>query len=353
MDTAFLSFLESLGEAVAVIENGSVAWCSKEALRYGVMAGTPLELVLPVGIGREELGAARQISLPNLGQRVYARICATGTALVLVLREESQEVSANALAQTSRMLRIPLSDIMSTSKRLFERLEEMEDSAIQAQTASLNRGFYQLLRTASAISELQQESQEMPIHPRRVELKGWLERVMRPAISAVATTGRTLQLTLPNTMLFAQIDAATLEKALWCLLSNAVRYSPKGSVISLCLQNLEGHCLFVLRNRVTQPVQLGALSGGFDRPLTVEAGDSGLGLGILRAQRIVRQHGGVLLLSCTPQNEFSASFRLPARLSGATQVRSTPRTEELGGYSRMLVELADVLPDEVYDSRNF
>lgn len=353
MDKEYLHFLDSLGGAIAVIENGSVAWCSGEALRYGVMAGAPLELLLPVGIGQEELSAARQISLPNLGARVYARVCATGSALVLILREEAPEVSSNALAQTSRMLRIPLNDIMSTSKKLFERLEDMEDPAIQAQTASLNRGFYQLLRTASAISELQQEEQENPIHPKRVELKGWLERTMRPAISAVATTGRKLQLTLPNAMLFAQIDAAAMEKALWCLLSNALRYSPEGSVISLCLQNLEGHCLFTMRNPVSQPVQLGALSGGFGRPLAVEAGESGLGLGILRAQRIVRQHGGVLLLSCTPQNDFSASFRLPARLPGAAQVRSTPRTEELGGFSRMLVELADVLPDEVYDSRNF
>lgn len=353
MDTAFLSFLESLGGAVAVIEDGCIAWCSKEALHYGVMAGAPLELLLPVGIGQEELYAARQISLPNLGERVYARVCATGAALVLVLREESPEVTVNALAQTSRMLRIPLNDVMSTSKRLFERLEEMEDPTIQAQTAKVTRGYYQLLRTASAISELQQETQENPLHPKRVELKAWLERVMRPAVSVVATTGRTLQLSLPNTLLFAQIDAAAMEKALWCLLSNAVRYSPEGSVISLCLQSLEGHCLFTMRNPVFQPVQLGALSGGFDRPLTVEAGDSGLGLGILRVQRIVGQHGGVLLLSCTPQGDFSASFRLPTRLPGVTQMRSMPHTEELGGFPRMLVELADVLPDEVYDSRNF
>lgn len=353
MDTEYLCFLDNLGGAIAVIENGSIAWCSKEALRYGVMVGAPLELLLPVGIGQEELGAAQQISLPNLGQRVYARVCATGSSLVLVLREESPEVSANALTQTSRMLRIPLNDIMLTSRRLFERLEDMGDPSIQAQTASLNRNFYQLLRTASAISELQQEEQENPVHPKRMELKAWLERVIRPAISAVATTGRTLQLALPNSMLFAQIDAAALEKALWCLLSNAVRYSSEGSLITLCLQNLEGHCLVTLRNPVSQPVQLGALSGGFGRPLAVEAGDSGLGLGILRAQRIVRQHGGVLLLSCTPQGDFSASFRLPTRLPGGTQVRSTPHTEELGGFSRMLVELADVLPDEVYDSRNF
>ncbi|MBE6932408.1 MAG: HAMP domain-containing histidine kinase [Ruminococcaceae bacterium] len=353
MDTAYLSFLESLGGAIAVIENGAIAWCSKEALSYGVMVGAPLELLLPVEIGQEELSTVRQISLPNLGKRVYARVCATGAALVLALREDSTEVDSNALARTSRMLRIPLNEIMSTSKRLFERLEDMEDPVIQTQTASLNRGFYQLLRTASAISDLQQEEQEMPIHTRRVELKGWLERVMQPAISAVDTTGRTLQLALPDSVLLAQIDAAALEKALWCLLSNAVRYSPEGSVITLRLQKQEGHCLFTMCNPVTQPVQLSDLSGGFGRPLTVEAGDSGLGLGLLRVQRIVRQHGGILLLSCTPRGDFSASFRLPACRPNAVQVRSALQTEELGGFSRMLVELADVLPDEVYDSRNF
>lgn len=351
MDTELFSFLDSLGGAIAVIEHGHIAWCSREALAFGVMVGAPLELLLPLGISEEELRTAQQISLPQLGKRVYARICPTGAALVMVLREELQEVDVNALSQTSRMMRIPLDEIMSTSRKLFERLEDMEDPAIQAQTACLNRSFYQLLRTASAISELQQEEQENPIHPKRVELRGWLERTMQPAASAVQTTGRTLQLTLPSSMLFAQIDAPALEKALWCLLSNAIRYSPEGSVISLCLQKQENQCLIVLQNPVSQPVQLSALSGGFGRPLSVEADCGGLGLGILRAQRIIRQHGGALLLSCTPEGAFSARFRLSGRQS-AVQVRSAPHTEELGGFNRMLVELSDVLPDEVYDSRN-
>ncbi len=351
MDTELFGFLDSLGGAIVVIEDGHIAWCSHEALAFGVMVGAPLELLLPLGISEDEFRGAQQISLPNLGKRVYARICPTGSALVMILKEELQEMDVNALAQTSRMMRIPLNEIMSTSRKLFERLEDMENPAIQAQTASLNRCFYQLLRTASAISELQQEEQESPIHPKRVELRGWLERAMHPAASAVQTTGRTLRLTLPSAMVFAQIDAPALEKALWCLLSNAIRYSPEGSVISLCLQKLENQCIFTLQNPVSQPVQLGALSGGFGRPLTVEADEQGLGLGILRAQRIIRQHGGALLLSCTPEGAFSARFRLSGRIE-ASQLRSAPRTEELGGFSRMLVELSDVLPDEVYDSRN-
>jgi len=351
MDRELLKFLDNLGGAIAVIEDGKIAWCSEEALAFGVMPGAPLELILPVGIGEEEVSTACQISLPNLGQRVYARVCPTGSALVLILREETREVSPNALANTSRILRTSLNDVMSTSRRLFERLEDMEDPAIQAQTASLNRSFYRILRTASSIMELQNEEQEYHIHPKRVELKGWLERVMKPAVSAVRTTGRTLQVTVPATMLFAMIDAHVLEKALWCLLSNAIHYSPEGSVISLRLQKMDNQCIFTMQNPVSQPVQLGALTGGFGSPMTVGAGNCGLGLGILRAQRMVRQHGGVLLLSCTPNGDFEARFRLPANQPPA-QVRSAPHTEELGGFNRMLVELSDALPDEIYDSRN-
>ena len=351
MDTELFQILDSLGGAIAVIDSGHITWCSEEALAFGLMPGAPLELLLPQGVAAEELSAARQISLPNLGERVYARLCPVGSALLLVLQEELSEMNLNALAQTSRMLRIPMNDIMSTSRRLFERLEDMEDPAIQAQTASLNRSFYQLLRTASSISELQQSEQQIPIVPKRVELKSWLDRVMKPAVSAVRTTGRSLEVTGPSALLFAQIDAPMLEKALWCLLSNAIHYSPKDSVISMSLQKLEAQCMFTLRNSVSQPVQLNALSGGFARPLTVESEYSGLGLGILRAQRIIRQHGGVLLLSCTPEGDFVARFRIPSRLP-PPQVCVTPKTEELGGFNRMLVELSDALPDEIYDSRN-
>lgn len=352
MDNTYMRFLNSLGGAIAVVENGNITWCSDMALSFGLAVGMPIGEILPQGVTPEELETIQQLGLPALGERIYANVCPTEEAIVLVLHENLSEINRNALAQISRMLRSPLNDIMSTSNRLFERLEEMEDPRIQAQTASLNRSFYQLMRTAASLSDMQQSAQEGMISPRRTELRSWLERIARPAMSAVRSAGRILEVNGPTGFLFAEIDAPVLEQALWCLLSNAIRYSSEGSTISLSLQKLDSQCLFTLRNQVTQPVQLNILTGGFTRPLMVEPDGHGLGLGILRAQRMIQQHGGVLMLSCSPQGEFMARFRIPGRLP-----QDTLRSKQLppirtGGFDQMLVELSDALPDEIYDSRN-
>lgn len=349
MDNMYVHFLNSLDRAIAVVENGTITWCSDMALSFGLAVGTPIG---NLGVTPEELATIRQLDLPALGEAVYAKVCPVGETILLVLHKDSDDVNSNAVAQISRMLRSPLNEIMSTSNRLFERLEEMEDPRIQVQTASLNRSFYQLMRTAASLSDMQQSAQEGWISPRRTELRNWLERIAKPAISAVRTAGRTLEVNGPIGLVFAEIDAPVLEQALWCLLSNAILYSPEGSTISLSLQKMDSQCLFTLRNQVVQPVELHSLSGGFTRPLAVEEEGHGLGLGILRAQRMIRQHGGVLMLSCSPQGEFMARFRIPGRLPQDTLRSKLLQPIRTGGFDQMLVELSDALPDEIYDSRN-
>ncbi len=62
--------------------------------------------------------------------------------------------------------------------------------------------------------------------------------------------------------------------------------------------------------------------------------------------------GGVLLLECLPTGEFSAMLRIPCDRSPETLHVAPVAVDRTGGYSRMLVELSDVLPDTVFDSRN-
>lgn len=348
MDQALCRILGALGLAAACAEGGSVTWVSEGARRFGVRAGMSLTELLPAELTpRSEL---RQFDVPALGPRVYAQAISDGDLLVLIFREDQEAYDAASLARTSRALRTPLNDILSTSRSLFERLDELEDLDIRTRSAKLNRDFYQLLRTANALSELDTPPRS-GIAPRRTELGAWLRRLAEPAGSALAAAGRKLEVTYPAVRVFAEIDGALLEGALWCLLSNAVRYSPGGSTITLHLRESNGTCILTMRNPVAGPVPPDALAGGFDSTLTLESEGRGLGLGILRARRIIGAHEGALILELTPDGEFSANIRLPGRMAPGG-VRSPLPYDRTGGYSAMLVELSEVLPDEVYDPIN-
>ncbi len=351
MDQDFLQILNIMGGAAFAVRGQSVIWSSESARRLGVEPGMPLQPLLPEDLTPASLGEVRMLSLPALGGTVSAQVCPFGEMLVLVLRDTAPSLSYDSLGQINRILSSPVDEIMFTARTLFERLEELEDPAIQSGTARLTRNFFRLLRMSASLTDLQSGVRSQSFVPERTEIRRWLRTMGEKLESLVSAAGRRLELTLPQHHLYAQVDPALLEQAILSLLSNAIRYSPAGSTVALKAQEQNGQCLFTMRNPVAEPVSLTDLAGSFTRP--VDALDRhGLGLGLLRVQNIARVHGGVLLLECMPTGDFSATLRVSCDRPAEELHASPVPVDRTGGYSRMLVELSDVLPDEVFDSRN-
>lgn len=350
MEQDFLQILNDIGTAAVLLRGDKVEWLSQAAERMGLTPATSLHELLPDGMAATDFVQLQRFTLPAPWAGYYAQVCPLHDSWLLILNSNAPTLDYKALLQTSRLIRESMEDIVSTSQNLFAKLEEMESPAIQAQTARLNRGYYRLLRTSISLTELEQSISPKPFVPVRTELRKWLRDDMQPVVSAVAAAGKKLALELPPEPLYAGIHKTLLEQALLCLLSNAIRYSPDGAAIRLRLREFRRQCLFIMENPIADPVDLSALSGGFSRsPFPDE--NKGLGLGLLRVQNIAKQHGGVLLLECTPEGNFRATMRIPSSPEPSDFHVRMPEISE-GGYNRMLVELSDVLPDSVFDSRN-
>ena len=80
----------------------------------------------------------------------------------------------------------------------------------------------------------------------------------------------------------------------------------------------------------------------------------GIGLGLPLARAIMQQHGGALILES--QEHIGTTVYLALRYTpGATEqpLRSSVLLPSpSSGFSTALVELADALPDSIYDFRN-
>ena len=346
MDQAFKQILNMTGAAAALVQDGTVVWCSDAACRLGLLPGAELGALLPEALSPD----AQIFSLPALGEGVSARRMPLGDQTVLLLQGEAAPLTVDALGQISRVLNGPIEDIMFTGRALFERLEALEDPAIQAGTAKLMRNFYRLMRTSGALLDQYGSAHDETFVPERVDLRRWLRDMADRLASATESAGRRLDIQLPEKRLYAPVDPALLEQALLGLLSNAIRYSPPGGDITLHLYEQAEHCLLNLRNAISAPVSFPDLGGAFTRPLGPT--DQGLGLGLRRVQQIARLHGGTLLLECTPEGCFSAALCIPTRRSDVDLRAPALPVDRSGGYDRLLVELADVLPDEAFDSRN-
>ena len=348
MDQQILQILNLTDTAAAGVRDGSVIWCTDAARRLGLEAGTALSALLPEFAAPDALPL--RFPVPALGEHVSARLAPAGDVTVLLLDDGAAPLTVNALGQISRVLNGPIEDILFNGRNLFERLEALEDPAIQAGTARLTRNFYRLLRTSGALLDQYGSAHDEAFAPERVDLRRWLRDMTDRLCSVVDSTGRQLDVKLPENRLYAPADPALLEQALLGLLSNAIRFSPSGSAVTLRLYENAEHCFLNLRNPISAPVSFPDLGGAFTRPLGPE--DQGLGLGLRRVQQIALLHGGTLLLECTPEGCFSATLCIPSRRDDVKLHAPAVPVDRSGGYDRMLVELADVLPDEVFDSRN-
>lgn len=349
MDQDILRILNLTGGAAAAVRDGTVIWCSNAARRFGVEEDMPVAQLLPEGVRPESLETMRLLPLCAPAEGIVAQVCPYGDCVVLVLRSSEPPITSDALAQLNRIMAEPISNILLTSRTLFERLEELEDPAIQAETARLNRNFYRLLRMESSLLDLHGGGRSFA--PERIELRGWLQALEEKLGELVATAHRRLTVTAPQRSVYATVDPDSLEQALLSMLSNAIRYSPEGSAITLTGNGSNGHCLFTVGNQISEPVSEMDLKGALTRPVSIYD-RNGFGAGLYRVQAIAQQHGGLLLLE-SPPGRFSATLSLPCDRPEGEKLRLAPmKVDRVGGYSRALVELSDVLPDEVFDSRN-
>ena len=82
------------------------------------------------------------------------------------------------------------------------------------------------------------------------------------------------------------------------------------------------------------------------RPMTLDYVAGGVGLGLPLAHQIARLHGGQLLLNSREGQGTTATIALPmVRALGTLGENIEDYT---GGFQRVLLELADALPDEAF-----
>ena len=239
-------------------------------------------------------------------------------ALEKIMRKELQrqdEQKTEFLHSVGHELKTPLTAIISSSELLSEdsstshKLRERLTANIRTSANSMNRRVTELLDLAQMqIGRLKIESEPLEMNHAITEVASQLRILFEKKEQA-------LTLEIPDSLSRVNADKGKLEQVLFNLLSNANKFSPTGSDITLRAREVDRRIIVEVEDSapaVTEGEKM-RLFDAYYRGEDVGKRErfSGLGLGLTISKKIVELHQGEIWVESNPVKGNTFAFSLP------------------------------------------
>jgi len=257
----------------------------------------------------------RKVKVQQLALELHAR------SLERMVQQRTKElVEANAakdkfLSIVSHELKTPLTSLKGMTQ-LFRRQVERADAAqiVSMGLADMERS---IRRMEVLVNDLLDssliETNMFVLHRKRCNL---VELCRHLIDEYTAGYGPALTFEVPGEPIEVEVDANRISQVILNLLSNARKYSPKGSPITVTLQQAGYEATASVRDMGVgiPPETLPNIFEQFYRVPGVEVQDgphTGLGLGLYISRKIVERHGGHIDVQSVPGQGSTFSIVLP------------------------------------------
>lgn len=335
------------------VTGGKISYCNEPACALFLLPGTDIISILQTG--KEEYadfcdGHLYLTVLIGNSPREATVVSVDGEHLFL-LSDGSIPNQLQAVSLAAQQLRMPLSDIVATTNMLLPNIDAKDNSAVQRQIAQFSRSLHQLLRLVGNMSDAAKYVHEPSANMVTIEVTSLFAEVMEKAATLLSQAEVTLQYEGPSVPIYLLADAERIERSIYNLISNAVKFSPKGSTLYATLIRKKELLLFTLSDpgeRLAQQVKSNVFNRFMRQP---GLGDSrfGLGLGLNIVHSTATAHGGTVLLESPSTGGVRITMTLKIRQDEMPIVRSPYFFDYTGGHDHGLIELSDVLPISAYE----
>lgn len=290
-------------------------------------------------------GGCLYLTLSLLGQCIGASVRRVQDVDIFEVDSQWDSSALQAMALASGALRGPLNTALASTASLQDTLEDAES---RQKLAQLNRSLYQMMRLLGNMSDAQQASS----HMETMDISELFREIFEKAEALLAHSGVSLSYQGLEESVYALADRQQLERAVLNILSNAVKFSPKGSRVTASLIRRNRTLRLTVQDSgsgIAQDV-MGNLFQRYLRQPGIEDNRFGLGLGIRMVHATAVSHGGTLLITQGEDVGTRIVMTLAIRQNTSGQLRGPVfRVDYSGGFDHALVELADCLPAELYD----
>ena len=335
------------------VRNQKIVKCNAAA--QGILIREGMDILPLLATGQTEYeefsGGCLYLTLEISGVRMGASVTRVGDFDVFLPEEEGEQAELQSIALAAQELRGPLTGIMATAERLFPMANQQEDPALREQVARMNRGLYQMLRIIGNMSDACRYSATPAARMETVEISEFFREIFDRSQELMSHAGITLRFeNLPHS-LHMLVDSEKLERAANNMLSNALKFTPKGGTVEASLTR-RGNMLYLTMQDSGSgtPAELrGNLFNRFLRQPGIEDTRHGIGLGMVLIRSVASMHGGTVLLEQTANGGLRLTMSMAIRQNADTFVRNNSlRVDYAGERDHALIELSECLPASLY-----
>ena len=235
-----------------------------------------------------------------------------------IKNESTDELLRQILPSLAVQIRIPLGNMYSTLQRLLRRYP-----ATGEELAPFYQSYYRMLRLAGNLSDAQELTSEEPLPLANEDIVAFVHQICLQAETPAELCGQRIIFQSSKSAHIMAFHPSSIERLLLNLLSNSMKFSGKG-------------CLITVFPAV--PLFTPYLHAG-----PRDSSPRGLGLGLLLCRRAALGHGGNLLVSSLPNVGTKVTVSLPNIRASHSLLRDSV-LDYAGGFNHTLVELSDALP---------
>ncbi len=266
----------------------SVAVGTAGGILIGRITSAPISRIAKAAqrLGKGEL----DVRVPVSGSQEIHELAETFNKMAAEL-QRTEQLRINLMADVSHELRTPLTVLEGNLRAALDQVVPLDGAEI----VNLYNQTRHLTRLVNDLRELSlAESGHLPLEKIPTDLNTLVYEAVQALEPLAAEKGVTLVNEVPS-LLEITLDPFRFRQVLFNLLTNSLRHTPKGGIITISGYSSKDSVTFSVKDtgEGLDTEQLAAVFDRFyrgDRSRNRETGGSGLGLAIVKA--IVMAHGG-------------------------------------------------------------
>lgn len=343
--------LELISKPAFCVKDGSIAYANQAAKSMQIQSGTAIEKLMADNYDAyaDFQNGCLFITLTIGAIACGASITKSAEYDFFTLEDPVCSDQLRTLSLAGQQLRIPLANLVASIDNLFA---EKTSRVLRPHADKINKGIHQLHRIINNMSDTAFLGSDTPTDE-TIDVGSIADEAIEKSAAFLSDAGVSIQYTGLDHTVYTQANRNLLDRAIFNMLSNAVKFSDPQCPISVEVSQKGRNVLFSVSNRSsnTRPETLANAFSSFQRKPAIEDSRRGIGLGMPLIRAAAQAHGGTVLIDQPTPETVRVTLTLAIRQPEDPTVLRNPLARSIdyaGGRDHALLELSEVLPVETY-----